>query len=168
MSDRKSGHPDPASKVMSLQAAAEWRSGLRTKNMKVVMTNGCFDILHRGHAEYLMNARSMGDVLLLAINSDESVRMLKGPSRPLVGEVDRAFMLGCMTFVDAVVMFNGKRCIDVILALRPDIYVKGGDYTIDTIDADEKAALLSCGTDIRFIPFIKGFSSSSIIGKMNS
>lgn len=158
----------PAEKTSSLDNALFWREELRKNNKKLVVTNGCFDILHRGHVEYLNQAASMGDALLVLVNSDSSVRQLKGPSRPLNSEDDRSFVLAGLESVDLTVIFSGERCTEMIKALRPDIYVKGGDYTIDTINKEEKQALLEAGSQIRFISFVPGFSTTGTINKMSA
>lgn len=158
----------PAEKTSSLDKALLWREELRKNNQKLVVTNGCFDILHRGHVEYLCQAAALGDALLILVNSDSSVRQLKGSSRPLNAETDRAFVLAGLESVDMTVVFSGERCTEMIRALRPDIYVKGGDYTIDTINLEEKQALLEAGTQIRFISFVPGFSTTLTINKMNT
>jgi rfaE bifunctional protein nucleotidyltransferase chain/domain len=153
---------------MSLDDAVEWRNNLQKRGIKLVMTNGCFDILHRGHASYLMKARAFGGALLLAINSDNSVRQLKGPSRPVNNEFDRAYLLSCLPFIDAVVVFNTAKCTGIIDKIKPDVYVKGADYTLNTMDQEEKKALEKVGTEIRFIEFVDGYSSSKIIEKIAS
>lgn len=154
-------------KIIKLRAALEWRKKLSNKKLKLVFTNGCFDLIHRGHAEYLLKARNMGDALIVALNSDSSIRKLKGSSRPVCKEDDRAFTLASFSFVDAVILFNGERCDNLIRTLKPDIYVKGGDYNLNTIDSKEKKALLECGAEIKFIKFIKGLSTTSLIEKLN-
>lgn len=159
---------NPKTKIFTLEEAIIWRETLRSKKQRLVVTNGCFDILHRGHAEYLYNSRSLGDALLILINSDASVRSLKGPSRPIIDEYNRAYMLASLESVDGVTMFSTPQCTRLFYDLEPDIYVKGGDYTIETLDPDEREALLSVKADIKFIPFIKGFSTTDIIGKINS
>lgn len=159
---------NPEMKIMSLRKASAWREKLKRTGKKLVVTNGCFDLLHRGHAEYLSKARKCGDALLIAINSDESVRAIKGKSRPIVCENDRAYLLSSLMFVDAVVIFNTPKCTNLFLALRPDIYVKGGDYNIDSIDKEERAALLSVGSKIKFIKFIPGLSTTEILRKITS
>lgn len=159
---------NPEMKIMSLRKASAWREKLKRTGKKLVVTNGCFDLLHRGHAEYLSRARKCGDVLLIAINSDESVRAIKGKSRPIVCEKDRAYLLSSLMFVDAVVIFNTPKCTNLFLSLKPDIYVKGGDYNIDSIDKEEKAALLSVGSKIKFIKFIPGLSTTEILRKITS
>ena len=107
-----------------------------------------------------------GDALIVLLNSDESVRKLKGPSRPVNTEYDRAYLLASLEFVDAVLIFNDTRCYREIAALQPDCYAKGGDYTVDTLDRDERAALQSAGTEISFIQFVPGLSTSNTIRKM--
>ena len=145
---------NPAEKIRSLSAAVEWRESLRKSGRKLVITNGCFDILHRGHAEYLYESRALGDALLILINSDRAVQELKGPTRPIIPEEHRAYMIGALESVDAVVVFDLQRCDKELRALSPDIYVKGGDYTLDKLDASERAALLESGAEIVFKPFI--------------
>ena len=159
---------NPADLIMTVQEAATWRKKLRELQMRLVVTNGCFDLLHRGHAEYMMRARSLGDALLVLINSDASVHKLKGPKRPIIDEYSRAYMLCALESVDAVVTFNTPRCDDMFLALQPDIYVKGGDYNINSINSVEKAALLEVGAEIKFLPFVDGFSTSDIVSKIRA
>ena len=157
----------PEHKIFTdLSQAAEWRETLHKTGRKLALTNGCFDMLHRGHAEYLLAARNLGDALIVLLNSDESVRKLKGPSRPVNTEYDRAYLLASLEFVDAVLIFNDTRCYREIAALQPDCYAKGGDYTVDTLDRDERAALQSAGTEISFIQFVPGLSTSNTIRKM--
>ncbi len=157
---------DPAKCFMSLPEILIWREELRKRQEKLVVTNGCFDILHRGHAEYMRNARNFGDALLVLLNSDESVRSLKGPSRPINKVEDRAYMLASLAFVDAVSVFHTERCTDCFLQIKPDVYVKGGDYTFETLNPEEREALVSVGAEIKFIPFISGFSTTSILAKI--
>ncbi len=154
-------------KIMTLEQAISWRADLKSADKKLVMTNGCFDILHRGHITYLMRARDLGDALILAINSDRSVRELKGSSRPVTIENDRAFVLSSLMFIDGVVIFDTKRCDGIINAIKPDIYVKGADYNLDTMDVAERNALESVGSEIAFISFVEGYSTTSIIKKVN-
>jgi len=158
--------PDPKKKILSLRAAVAWREKMKKKGLKLAFTNGCFDILHRGHVEYLVKARNHADALVVALNSDKSVKTLKDPSRPIIKEADRAYTLAAMSCVDAVVVFTQRRCTKIIKALQPDVYVKGGDYNIANMDKDEKNALLGCGAKISFVKFIKGLSSTSIIEKL--
>ena len=155
----------PRSLVMTLDEAVEARRKLAASGRKLAVTNGCFDLLHRGHAEYLMQARSLADRLFVLINSDESVRALKGPTRPVNQEDDRAFLLACLEFVDGVVIFRSSRCDRELAALKPDVYAKGGDYTVESLDPSERAALLEAGSDIRFIPFVPGYSTTGTLKK---
>ncbi len=156
----------PESKLMSLDQAVVWRQALRGQGRRLAVTNGCFDLLHRGHAEYLSRARECADALLVAVNTDASVRALKGPSRPVVSEADRAFLLACLEAVDAVVLFAEIKPLEVFRRVVPDIYVKGGDYTIETIDQEECALLKTLGCEFRFIPFVPGFSTTGTIARV--
>ena len=131
-------------------------------------TNGCFDILHRGHVEYLHTARSFGDALIVGLNSDASVRELKGEGRPVNDEYARALVLAGFYFVDAVVVFDSLRCDTLLDAVRPDIYVKGGDYDLSTMDPGERAVLERVGARIEFVDFVPGFSTTGTIGKMSA
>ena len=157
---------DVKSRLLSLPEAVEWKKSLAACGKKLVVTNGCFDIMHRGHASYLEGARNQGDALLVLVNSDASVRALKGESRPVVCEEDRAFMLNSLRCVDRVVIFESQRCDKELAAISPDIYVKAGDYTVETLDKTERHALLDAGTKIVFMPFVPGLSTSSIIEKI--
>ena len=127
------------------------------------MTNGCFDLLHTGHIRYLEQARACGDALIVAVNSDASVRELKGPERPLNGEFDRAEVLAALRCVDHVTIFTGKRVTEVIRSLRPAVYAKGGDYTPETLDAGERVALEEAGVDIRILQLVPGRSTTGIL-----
>jgi rfaE bifunctional protein nucleotidyltransferase chain/domain len=130
---------------------------------KLVLTNGCFDLLHAGHIRYLEEARRLGDALIVAVNSDASVRELKGPDRPLNGELDRAEVLSALRCVDHVTIFTGKRVTEVIRALQPAIYAKGGDYTVETLDPGERSALEEAGTEIRLLSLVPGRSTTSLL-----
>ena len=156
----------PGDKIMSLADALDWRESLRRQGIRLAVTNGCFDLLHRGHVEYLDSARRAGDALLVLTNSDNSVRALKGPTRPLNDEYSRAFVLSGLAAVDAVVIFDSERCSAELSALAPDVYVKGGDYTVETLDPGERQALQENNTEILFIPFVQGFSTTGTINKM--
>ena len=157
---------DPNSKVMSLEQAVIWRENLRKEGKKVAVTNGCFDLLHRGHVDYLCKARLTADALVVLVNSDSSVRALKGPSRPINDEYSRAFVLSGLAAVDAAVVFDSPRCTAELAALKPDVYVKGGDYTVETLDPNERQVLLDCGAEFAFITFVDGFSTTTTISKM--
>jgi len=157
-----------ASKIMSLEDAKAWRGSLGEKGKKLVMTNGCFDIIHRGHITYMMKARELGDALIIAINSDRFVRELKGPGRPVIKENDRAFIIASLMFVDSIIVFDAKDCEKTIEEIKPDIYVKGADYNLETMNQPERAVLQRLGIHIEFISFIEGYSTTSIINKMIS
>ena len=160
------GAGDPARGVLDLAAAKSWREELRRAGKTLVVTNGCFDLMHRGHAAYLHEARCQGDALLVLVNSDASVRNLKGASRPIVSEADRAYLLCSLGMVDRAVIFDGERCDRELAELAPDVYVKGGDYTLDKLDPGERAALERAGTRIVFKPFIPGFSTTGLIRRI--
>jgi rfaE bifunctional protein nucleotidyltransferase chain/domain len=133
------------------------------KGKKLVLTNGCFDLLHTGHVRYLEQARACGDALIVAVNSDASVRELKGPDRPLNGELDRAEVLAALRCVDHVTIFTGKRVTEVIRSLRPALYAKGGDYTLETLDPGEREALEEAGVGIRLLSLVPGRSTTGIL-----
>jgi D-beta-D-heptose 7-phosphate kinase/D-beta-D-heptose 1-phosphate adenosyltransferase len=130
---------------------------------RVVFTNGCFDLLHVGHITLLEQARRFGDRLIVAINSDASVSGLKGPSRPIVGEVERGRVLAALGTVDAVVVFDDATPLELILVTRPDVIVKGGDYDIDTVVGAQE--VLSWGGQVKLVPLVEGFSTSRLIAK---
>ncbi|WP_294436578.1 adenylyltransferase/cytidyltransferase family protein [uncultured Victivallis sp.] len=157
---------NPADLILTLEAACRFRESLRHEGKQLVVTNGCFDILHRGHAEYLHEARALGDAMIVLINSDASVRALKGPERPIIDQYNRAYMLAALESVDGVVIFDGARCDRELAALAADRYVKGGDYTREKLDPAERVALDQAGTEICFKPFIPGFSTTTIIARI--
>ncbi|HSH39345.1 MAG TPA: adenylyltransferase/cytidyltransferase family protein [Chthoniobacterales bacterium] len=154
-------------KVLTLDALAAKARDLRTRGQKLVATNGCFDLLHVGHVRYLQAARRMGDALVVGVNGDASVRALKGESRPLNGEAERAEILAALAAVDFVTIFPQLRATEFLKRARPAVYVKGGDYTPETLDADERSALSEVGAEIRIIPFEAGYSTSSLIERIN-
>ena len=139
---------------------------LRQGGQKVVFTNGCFDILHTGHVTYLEAAKAQGDVLVLGLNTDESVRRLKGPERPINSELDRAKVVGALRAVDYVVLFGEQTAEAVIAEVKPDVYVKGGDYTLDTLP--EAKIVQSYGGRVAFIDMVEGRSTTNIIKKIKS
>ncbi len=157
---------NPEKSLLSLSEAVAWREELRQQNRKLVVTNGCFDLVHRGHASYLIEAAKLGDELLVLINSDASVRAIKGESRPVVSEADRAYLLAALESVSRVVIFDDARCDRELAALKPDVYAKAGDYTLETLVASEREALQSCGAEIVFMPFVQGFSTTNIVEKI--
>ena len=160
--------PPANPKLLILPAAVTAREALRTAGKRVVLTNGVFDLLHEGHRHSLQAARALGDALFVAINSDASVRAIKGPTRPIQGETERAWALGELAFVDAIVIFRTPRLTAEIRALRPDVYCKAGDYTPDSLNQEERRALDEVGARISFVPFLPGFSTTDRIAKMKA
>lgn len=158
----------PDLKVMNRSDLLEFRARMRHEGRRVVLTNGCFDILHRGHVDYLFKARAAGDALIVLINSDRSVRQLKGDGRPVNMETDRAFVLAGLACVDAVFIFDAERCTQEILDVSPDIYAKGADYCFETLNSEERDALIHTGAEAVFIPFVAGCSTTQTIQKMNT
>jgi rfaE bifunctional protein nucleotidyltransferase chain/domain len=139
----------------------------RLKNSKVIFTNGCFDILHLGHVDYLEKARALGDRLVLGLNSDASVqRQQKGPERPLQSEEARSRIMAALEFVDAVCIFDEDTPLDLILAIRPDILVKGDDYSIDTIVGATE--VIGWGGEVKTIPLVPGHSTTRIVQKIKN
>lgn len=153
---------------MTPSEARRMRDILDSKGGRLVFTNGCFDLLHAGHVRYLQEARQLGDALIIGLNSDHSVRELKGPARPLNGECDRAEVLASLRAVDGVVIFNGKRATSLIEQIRPHVYAKGGDYTPETLDSGEKAALDAAGTEIQILSLVPNRSTTGIIQRMTA
>ena len=139
---------------------------MRANGKRIVATNGCFDLLHVGHVRYLEAARAQGDVLVVGVNGDQSVRELKGSGRPINNERDRADVLAALESVDLVTIFPEARATRFIELVAPDVYVKGGDYSSETLDAEERAALQKIGSKIDILPFEKGYSTSGIIEKL--
>ena len=155
-------------KLFTLAQAVARRGEWRAAGQRVVLTNGVFDLLHTGHLYYLQKARELGDALIVALNADASVRALKGPTRPVQAEAARAYALAALTCVDAVVIFRTARLDAEIRALRPDIYTKAGDYTLEKLDAAERAALEEANASITFLPFLPGFSTTELIRKIRA
>lgn len=153
-------------KILSMEKLPQWRSNLRTQGRVLVVTNGCFDILHAGHVTYLHTARQLGDYLLVGLNSDSSVRALKGPGRPLNPEQDRALVLAALSDVDAVCIFTEINALNFLSIARPDIYVKGGDYTIDTINQDERRLVEKLGGRVVVVPGLPGRSTTALLNKL--
>jgi len=131
---------------------------------KIVFTNGCFDLLHAGHVAYLTEAASLGDVLILGLNSDDSVQRLKGPERPVNDEITRSALLGAMYFIDAVVLFNEDTPLELIKTVLPDVLVKGGDYTTENIVGAKET--IASGGKVEVLSFLPGYSSTAIIEKI--
>ncbi|HWD19513.1 MAG TPA: adenylyltransferase/cytidyltransferase family protein [Verrucomicrobiae bacterium] len=153
-------------KVMSLPQLLAWRDGLREAGRKLVATNGCFDILHTGHVTYLQAARQQGDALVVGVTSDQNVKALKGADRPVNNEKDRADVLAALESVDAVHIFPERDARAFLLALKPDLYAKGGDYTLETINQDERRMLEAEGCKIVILPGVPGKSTSATLRKI--
>ena len=153
-------------KIIDMNELAQRARELRAAGKKLVATNGCFDLLHVGHVRYLQAARRLGDVLVVGLNGDRSVRELKGNGRPVNNEGDRAETLAALGCIDFVTIFPETRATRFILAAQPAIYAKGGDYTSETLNADERTALQKVGAEIRIIPFEKGYSTSLLLEKL--
>jgi rfaE bifunctional protein nucleotidyltransferase chain/domain len=150
-------------KIVALEELSDRCEKLRDAGKKLVATNGCFDLLHVGHVRYLQAARALGDFLAVGLNGDRSVRELKGSGRPIMRESDRAELLAALRCVDLVTVFPQLRATQFIAAIRPAIYVKGGDYSSETLDEEERAVLKEIGAEIRLIPFEAGYSTSRLI-----
>jgi D-glycero-beta-D-manno-heptose 1-phosphate adenylyltransferase len=153
-------------KILDPDRLSALADSLRAQGRKLVLTNGCFDLLHAGHVRYLQAARALGDALAVALNGDDSVRKLKGAGRPLNTENDRAEVVAALACVDYAVIFPEMRVTNLIQKVRPSIYVKGGDYTPATLDPDERAALEKIGAEIRILPFEPGHSTSRLIERI--
>jgi len=153
-------------KIISAEQAAAIANELRANNRKLVFTNGCFDLLHVGHVRYLAAASALGDALLVAVNDDDSVRALKGDGRPVNRATDRAEVVAALESVDHVVIFPEVRATALLEKVRPAIYVKGGDYTAESLHADERSALERIGAEIRILPFEAGYSTSGLLEKL--
>jgi D-glycero-beta-D-manno-heptose 1-phosphate adenylyltransferase len=153
-------------KILSLEQLATKSRQLRSTGKRVVATNGCFDILHVGHVRYLAAARKLGDMLVVGLNGDNSVRQLKGEGRPVNPEQDRAEVLAALESVDYVTIFPELRATNFLSAAQPSIYAKGGDYTADTLDPEERAVLAKFGTKIEIIPFEQGYSTSQLLTRI--
>lgn len=154
------------SKILTLDQLRAESGRLRVEGKRVVATNGCFDILHVGHIRYLAAARKLGDILIVGLNGDNSVRQLKGTNRPVNHERDRAEVLTALAPVDYVTIFPEKRAANFLRAAQPAVYAKGGDYTPDTLDPEERAVLGDFDTRIEIIPFEKGYSTSDLLTRI--
>lgn len=154
-----------AGKIVSRSEAARWVKEMQARGRKVVFTNGCFDLLHPGHVAYLEQARTLGDALVVAVNTDDSVRRLhKGEDRPINREGDRARLLAALACVDRVVLFPEDTPAEVIAELQPDVLVKGGDYTPEEIVGRE--VVLARGGRVAVIPFVPGYSTTDLLARI--
>tara|TARA_B100000683_G_C12511192_1_gene560890 strand:+ start:14786 stop:15286 length:501 start_codon:yes stop_codon:yes gene_type:complete len=155
-----------ASKIQSIEQSNKTIENWRKEKETIVFTNGCFDLLHLGHIDYLTKAKDLGSKLIIGVNSSQSVTRLKGPTRPINSTETRAFMLAAFKFVDLVVIFEDDTPIDLISNIKPNILVKGGDYTLETVVGAKE--VMKYGGDVKIIPFLEGFSTTSIVTKIQS
>jgi rfaE bifunctional protein nucleotidyltransferase chain/domain len=159
----------PYQKIRTVEEAAQLSATARAAGQRVVLTNGCFDILHAGHVRYLRRARALGDILIVGVNSDESVRRLKGPGRPINTAADRMEVLAALAVVDYVTVFDGVTATELVQAVQPTVYVKGGDYSDDPADTQfpiEGHTVLEHGGQVRIIRFEPGYSTSQLVAKI--
>jgi rfaE bifunctional protein nucleotidyltransferase chain/domain len=153
-------------KIIAWDRLPDWRAALRAARRRLVVTNGCFDLLHVGHVTYLEAARNLGDALLVGLTNDVHVRQLKGPGRPLNNENDRAAILAALASVDGVCIFPDLDAIRFLAAAEPDIYAKGGDYTIDTINQEERRFIEGRGGKIAILPGVPAKSTTALLQKL--
>lgn len=153
-------------KIKTLPCAASAIKKLKQKNKKIVFTNGCFDILHAGHVSYLSKAKSLGDILVIGLNSDASVKKIKGKSRPVVSQKNRATLLAALEAVDFVVIFSDLTPLKLIKAIKPDVLVKGGDWKKENIVGSDFVE--SYGGKVKSLAYIKGLSTRSLIAKIQT
>ena len=153
-------------KIISFAELPNWRARFRQTGRRLAVTNGCFDLLHAGHVTYLQTARNQADALLVGVNGDGSVRELKGVGRPINGEADRALLVAALECVTAVCIFPEKTATRFLQAAQPDLYVKGGDYTLETLNAEERQAVLTSGGQILIIPFVPGKSTTALLKQL--
>ncbi|MDR1677988.1 MAG: D-glycero-beta-D-manno-heptose 1-phosphate adenylyltransferase [Deltaproteobacteria bacterium] len=151
-------------KILSLGQALEVRKKLSLANQKIVFTNGCFDLLHPGHLRYLEQARNLGDYLMVGLNSDNSIRRLKGQSRPVRNQVERAEMLAALIMVDGLVIFEEDTPLELIKAVKPDYLVKGGDWSVSEIVGSQE--VIGFGGQVRSLTLEKGFSTTTLIERI--
>jgi D-glycero-beta-D-manno-heptose 1-phosphate adenylyltransferase len=154
-------------KVLLASDLAPWREELRRTGKKLVVTNGCFDLLHLGHVTYLEHAKQQGDALLVGVTNDAGVRALKEAGRPVNSAEDRAAVLAALQSVDAVHVFPELDARSFLRSVKPDVYVKGGDYTLDTINQDERRMLEAAGVKIVLLPVVAGKSTSALLEKIH-
>jgi rfaE bifunctional protein nucleotidyltransferase chain/domain len=153
-------------KVVPWEQLSAWRTAVRETGRTLVVTNGCFDLLHLGHVTYLEKARNQGDLLLVGVNADKAVKALKGPDRPLNPEEDRALVLAALESVSAVAIFPDKTATRFLKQAKPDIYVKGGDYTLETLNQQERRAVEGGGGKIVLLNFVEGRSTTQTLKKL--
>jgi D-beta-D-heptose 7-phosphate kinase/D-beta-D-heptose 1-phosphate adenosyltransferase len=155
-------------KLLSWEQLPAWRAGVRGSGRRLVVTNGCFDLLHLGHVTYLETARNQGDLLLVGVNADAAVRQLKGPGRPVNRETDRALVLAALESVSAVTIFPQTTATAFLALAQPDIYVKGGDYTIETINQDERRVVEAAAGRIVLVGLVEGRSTTNTLKQIGN
>jgi len=153
-------------KLIAHSSLASWRATQRGAGKRLVVTNGCFDLLHLGHVSYLEQARALGDLLLVGVNGDEGVRQLKGPGRPVNVESDRAGVLAALACVDAVCIFEEQTAAKFLAVAQPDLYVKGGDYSLESINQEERRIVEAGGGRVIIVPLVPGRSTTGILAKI--
>lgn len=153
-------------RILTTEALSGVRDQMERAGQRLVFTNGCFDLLHAGHVRYLQQARELGHALAVGLNSDRSVRELKGEGRPINAEDDRAEVVAALGCVDYVVIFDGKRATDLLRAVRPQVYAKGGDYTPESLDPDERAILAAADAEVQILPLLPGRSTTAVLERM--
>ncbi len=152
-------------KIKSVAELAEIRAQFEASQQRLVFTNGCFDLLHVGHVRYLQAARALGDAMVVAVNGDASVRALKGPSRPINPELERAEVLAALGCVDFVTVFHTERVTELVAEIRPQIYAKGGDYTVESLNPEELGALRTAGSEIKILQLVAGKSTTATLAR---
>ena len=162
------GFFSPERLITDLDGACEARRIATEEGLTVVLTNGCFDLAHTGHVRFLHDASKLGDLLFVGINSDRTVEALKGGDRPIISEFDRAYMVASLGCVDVVFIFDTLDFLDPIDLLVPDVYVKGGDYTLDTLDSNERTILEKLEVKIRILPLVHGASTTNLVDHIKS
>jgi D-glycero-beta-D-manno-heptose 1-phosphate adenylyltransferase len=155
-------------KIISWDDLAQWRAGLRAAGKRLVVTNGCFDLLHLGHVTYLEQARALGDALLVGLNSDGAVHQLKGPHRPVNSEEDRAAVVAALESVSGVCIFRERSATRFLSWARPEVYVKGGDYTLETLNPEERRTVEQLGARIELISIVPGKSTTALLKKISA
>jgi len=153
-------------KLISLDELLQLKNEFVKTNKKIAWTNGCFDFMHAGHVDYLERAKNYGNILVVGMNSDQSVKRYKGDLRPICNEIHRAQVLNALCCVDYIVIFEEKTPIKIINELKPDFYIKGGDYTLNTIDQDERQVVENYCGEIVILPEVEGISTTIIIEKL--
>lgn len=154
------------SKILSWEELNHYLSIYRFKEQKIIFTNGCFDLIHRGHIEYLARAANLGDILIIGLNTDDSVKKIKGPGRPIQDEYSRAMILSSMVFVNHVILFEEETPYELIKSVQPDILIKGGDYKPEEVVGYD--LVKARGGQVMVIDLIKGLSTTGIINKLSS